>query len=270
MTYPRPYTTHTRAFTLIEMGVVLTIIALIVGGILGGVQMVEQSKLKAIINDFAKTKSAVAQFKTTYGSLPGDMAEATSNWGTDTGNCALANRPIGTPKTATCDGDGNNSIAGAEQFRAWQQLANAGLMDGLTFSGIGDGDDITCVAGTNCPRGELEDSALGLFTIGTIADSAGGAYWPGDWGTVMMMGADRTSFAELQPIMTTTNAFGIDTKLDDGKPATGKVFVARAITGMGAGDCASDITQTTANALTAIYVVTNEKAKTCNIGYTLD
>lgn len=267
---PHPSRHATRAFTLLEMGVVLTIIALIVGGILGGTQMVRQSKLKSIINDFAKTKSAVAQFKTTYGSPPGDMAEATANWGTDTGNCAVANRPIGSPKTATCDGDANDTITGVEQFRAWQHLANAGLMDGLTFSGVGNGDDVTCVAGTNCPRGKLDDSALSLFTIGTIADSAGGAYWPGTWGTVLMLGADLTNFAELQPVMTTANAYGIDTKLDDGKPATGKVFVARAITGMAAGDCVSNITQTAANALTATYVLSNEKAKTCNLGYTLD
>ena len=69
-------------FTLIELSITLVIIALIVGGILIGRDLISKTRLNAIVTEAQQLKSAVVTFKAQYGYLPGDMPNATSIWTT--------------------------------------------------------------------------------------------------------------------------------------------------------------------------------------------
>lgn len=63
MRKPSPY----RAFTLVELSIVLVIIGLLVGGVLAGTSMLKQSELQTVISDYTKYSTAIAQFTQQYG-----------------------------------------------------------------------------------------------------------------------------------------------------------------------------------------------------------
>ena len=59
-------------FTLIEIAIVLVIIGLLLGGVLQGQQLIENSRVKAATNDFNGIAAAVFSYQDRYGRLPGD------------------------------------------------------------------------------------------------------------------------------------------------------------------------------------------------------
>jgi len=65
-------------FTLVELSVVLVIIGLIVSGVVGGVALVRQSKVRSLITDYNKYKVALNTFKLEYNAIPGDFSNASA------------------------------------------------------------------------------------------------------------------------------------------------------------------------------------------------
>src|SRR5690606_13736407 len=59
-------------FTLIEIAIVLVIIGLLLGGVLQGQQLIENSRVKSATNDFNGIAAAVFSYQDRYGRLPGD------------------------------------------------------------------------------------------------------------------------------------------------------------------------------------------------------
>lgn len=70
-----------RGFTLIEIAIVLVIIGLLLGGVLQGQQLIENSRVKSAVNDFNGIAAATFSYQDRYGRLPGDDPEATSDRG---------------------------------------------------------------------------------------------------------------------------------------------------------------------------------------------
>ncbi|MEQ9023070.1 MAG: prepilin-type N-terminal cleavage/methylation domain-containing protein, partial [Pseudomonadales bacterium] len=63
-------------FTLIEIAVVLVIIGLLLGGVLQGQQLIENSRVKSATNDFNGIAAAAFSYQDRYGRLPGDDPNA--------------------------------------------------------------------------------------------------------------------------------------------------------------------------------------------------
>jgi len=59
-------------FTLIEMAIVLLIIALLIGGVLKGQEMVRQAKVKKLEKIAEEVRTAVGAYYRSQGKLPGD------------------------------------------------------------------------------------------------------------------------------------------------------------------------------------------------------
>jgi len=226
-----------RGFTLIEMAIVLVVIGMIVGGITVGKTMLRQSQINSVMMDAQRYISAAVTFQQKYGSLPGDMANATSYWGSMTSSgltCPPAANSGPASGTQTCNGDGNgciycygysNAVSEAEPLYFWQHLANAQLIQG-NYTGIGL---TTYNIGINIPASRLHGLGIGITQMGVLANGAAYAsdtVFAGNYGHVMTLGAYQSynSPVPAAAIMTTSEAQSFDSKYDDGAPATGNVL----------------------------------------------
>ncbi len=61
-----------KGFTLIEIAIVLVIIGLLLGGVLQGQQLIENSRVRSAVNDFNGTAVAAFSYVDRYGRFPGD------------------------------------------------------------------------------------------------------------------------------------------------------------------------------------------------------
>jgi prepilin-type N-terminal cleavage/methylation domain-containing protein len=177
---------NAKGFTLIEMAVVLVIIGLLFAGVVLAQSLIRSSNVQTIISDVAMYQSAISQFKQKYNEMPGDMTDATNNWGT---NPHCSTNGVGTG-TQTCNGNGNGRvdlkllIAPFEQFLVWQHLANGGFISGQ-YSGTSwpAGSPyhvVYCSPGNNCPGGRVNQSqayflAYSTGSFGLLGSTAN--YW---------------------------------------------------------------------------------------------
>ena len=65
-----------KGFTLIELSVVLIIISLIIAGVLGGQDLIKQSKLQLMIKEINELESAISNFEEKFKYLPGDYPKS--------------------------------------------------------------------------------------------------------------------------------------------------------------------------------------------------
>lgn len=69
-----------RGFTLVEIAMVLVIVALLMGGVLRGQELVTQARIRDVINDLSGVTAAYQFYYDRYKALPGDDGNAASRW----------------------------------------------------------------------------------------------------------------------------------------------------------------------------------------------
>ncbi|MDP1635721.1 MAG: prepilin-type cleavage/methylation domain-containing protein, partial [Gallionellaceae bacterium] len=102
---------------------------LLLGGVLKGQELIEQSKIKRVINDLNGLSAAYYSYQDRYRYAPGDDPNAAGRWPTQIGGTAAA---------ANGDGDGliggnaNNAFVASatESGYTWQHLRLAGFVTG--------------------------------------------------------------------------------------------------------------------------------------------
>lgn len=164
------------------------------------------------------------------------------------------------PAPATWNGNGNGSwnndlacgASNQEGQYGWQQLANAGLVEG-TYVGFASPSGCFAVDGDRCPVAKVNKTMR--WTLATYTSVPSGNFNGNYMHTLML---DFSSKG-----LTPTEIWGIDTKMDDGMPATGKVSVRTPFTPFGTtvNQCT---TATLASDMTATYLLTSE-VNTCGI-----
>lgn len=249
-------------FSLVELSIVLVILGLLTGGILAGQSLIRGAELRSISSDLSRYQSAIHTFRDKYSALPGDMNNATAFWGAQHATAATC-RTTASTSALTCNGDGNGQISTmdsgvthSEFFRSWQHLANAGLIEG-SYSGVGGAGGVTdSDIGINVPAGRISRTGFSLSHIGV--QSAAPDWYDGNYPNMLNFGGEPTTWQTSMPAISPDEAWGLDTKLDDGKPAYGSV-VAFKSTSARTPNCT-----TTAVISTAEYNLTNS-ARLCSI-----
>lgn len=232
-------------FTILELSVVMTVIALIIGGILIGASLIRNAELQSVISDVNRFRNAAKLFRDKYHYLPGDFPRAEEFWG------ALA----GCPETAassertksTCNGTGNgylgstasspSSIIGTAQevrepVRAWQHLANGGFIEGAYSGTAAPGTTGELVPGLNIPGGAIAGSGYTLHYASPYEEPFGA--YPANYKHIIVIGCVQCRITiggyltvgspAVRAILTPEEALWIDQKADDGKPGAGKVL----------------------------------------------
>jgi prepilin-type N-terminal cleavage/methylation domain-containing protein len=235
-------------FTLIELSIVLVILGLLVGGILAGKSLIRSAELKSINNEYERYRTAVHTFRDKYFYYPGDMPNATQFWGAEA-DC-VGYVWDATPKTLTCNGNGdglvyhlakpNSSgvVNGAsvsanfpeshEVFRAWQHMANAGIVEGQ-YVGRTNGFPAMSYPyvaefGLNLPKGRIPKSGW-AFVYYKDVRLALIMYAPKNYGHVLVFSSKGTGVPGMWNggIVEPQEAYTIDLKFDDGLPFSGLI-----------------------------------------------
>lgn len=245
-----------QGFSLVELSIVLVILGLLTGGILGGRSLIRAAEIRSVGEDMENYATALYTFRDKYMATPGDMETATRFWGaahTAPGTCRGT---IGTG-TQTCNGDNDGEIdvdsaGSSERLRAWQHLANAGLING-SFTGVKDmsgGDGGGAVAGLNVPAAKISPLMYSMTSGTGWTDSA--QFFPDTISRRHVQIESRGPRA-LAP----EDLWNIDTKFDDGKPDTGSMYTYINSSSWSPGGCA-----TTDDVETAEYAL-NVTEKVC-------
>lgn len=221
-----------KAFSLVELSIVLVILGLLTGGILAGQSLIRAAELRSVATEYQRYMTATAGFRDKYFALPGDMRNAVTFWGLAAGSgnvpdlTCIAATASG---TNTCNGDGDGIIGnnyggpyneGYESWHYWKQLANGGFIQG---NYIGNLDPVTGVsaAGITVPISKI---SLGTWTIRhqNMASITSGHRFSLDYGNAFMFGGATDQPDGRTPILSPEEAWNIDAKLDDGKAGYGK------------------------------------------------
>ncbi len=207
-------------FSLVELSIVLVILGLLTGGILAGQSLIRAAELRSVSTEANRWVAATQTFRDKYFAPPGDFAKATQFWtavaGNSTDNWTTTCYSTYTQGTATCNGDGSGTTnTGAERYRYWQHLAAAGMIEG-SYTGDSPG---ALVRGSNIPGSKLSNAVWVLNYMPNDAGTAGYMF-AGDYGHMLQLRDPGSAVSVLKP----EEAWNIDTKMDDGKPSTGKIF----------------------------------------------
>jgi prepilin-type N-terminal cleavage/methylation domain-containing protein len=187
-------TAHHSGFTLVEVALALVIIALLIGGVLKGWQLVQASRVRTMAATATSVQSAYFAFFDRYGHVAGD-------W-----NAVDAGNAIGVPLNGGGDDSGGLETPPGDPWTEpnafWEQLGKAGFLRGEFL-------------GTPATEPTLDNNLAPLnvfqrpIVIGRTPDFEG-ATAPRRH-IIVGRGATAAILREL------------DTKLDDGQPASGKV-----------------------------------------------
>ena len=253
------------AFSLLELAIVMAVIGLLAGGIFAGSAMIRSAEMRNYMRDIKSVTDATSQFKTQYRYLPGDMPNATQYWGVLNAVPATCQTTAATG-TPTCNGNGNGVVENQpEQLRFWQHLANAGLIKG-TYTGT-----IVSVAQPLA----IDVNTIGLTNRLTLSIlygqySAGDFFFSQDTSPINILQLASPS-SPAAGVLSASDAYRLDEKMDDGKPAYGMVLApkkswptAAAYGALSALNCTTSDTPTSATYNTAA------SGKSCVIGIVLN
>ncbi|MDP3371512.1 MAG: prepilin-type N-terminal cleavage/methylation domain-containing protein [Candidatus Paracaedibacteraceae bacterium] len=119
-----------KAFSLIELSIVLVIVGVLMGAIFKGQDLLDVAKVRSVVHDFHRIQVAFHAYHDSYGMLPGDDSRATNRFG-----------------NAVTNGNGNGLIEPNEQDNVWIHLHKAGDFDSDTAptSKLGGNYDVVSV-----------------------------------------------------------------------------------------------------------------------------
>lgn len=215
-------------FSLVELSIVLVILGLLTGGILTGQNLIRAAELRSVVTEFQRYAAATRTFQDKYLALPGDITNATEFWAAAHSTPATC-KTTPSPGAATCNGDGNgiithSTVSSNEPFRAFQQLANSGLIEGH-YNGVkGPGlYEWDSVIGTNVPASRVSNAGWSIAAPMTVTGGSSAYHFDGHYGHRLVFGSKTADSTTGSPALLPEEAWNLDTKLDDGKPGLGKI-----------------------------------------------
>nr|WP_315486769.1 prepilin-type N-terminal cleavage/methylation domain-containing protein [uncultured Undibacterium sp.] len=116
-------------FTLIEIAIVLVIIGLLLGGVLKGQELIENSRIKSVVTDMRGVSTAFTGYFDRYRALPGDELIATATargWAVTAGGDASGVLALPVANTF--------GVAGpvGEHLAMWQALRASSFFSGVS------------------------------------------------------------------------------------------------------------------------------------------
>lgn len=181
-------------FTLIEIAIVLVIIGLLLGGVLQGQQLIENSRVKNATNTFNGIAAAAFSYQDRYGRMPGDDGNAAALIARG-GNWASIPASAGGNTNGILDATAANVFTGADAEGAYffTHLRAAGFITGDPTTAVGS----AAILPTNPFGGLVGVTGAALFTT-------------------------LTGLKICMSNLPGSAGIALDQQLDDGSPASGR------------------------------------------------
>ena len=154
---------HQKGFTLVEIAIVLVIIGLLLGGVLKGQSLIEGSKVKAVVNEYRGTASAINVYLDKYRAVPGDDLLVVAHTGTGTVPTA-GTGGNGVIDTGTWVGAAA-AVATNESSLFWEHARAAGIVGGATGGTSSSSLGGTLGVTSNVLRPNSPAGARGQFVV---------------------------------------------------------------------------------------------------------
>lgn len=226
-------------FTLVELSIVLVILGLLVGGVLAGQSLIHSAELRAQIRQIQEYELAVNSFKLKYLCLPGDCDNATKFFGATDADGHTVNDGDANGRIDTDDGNCYDNMfpcgtafwsSSIEMNGVFQQLSLAQLIIFKPSNPAVNGP-----TGVSLPPLSLKPSAGFFIGASYNLNMSGAGRVPAtdtiikgtNW-IYMVACNGLTSHNTIGQwdngcgIFTPPDTLNMDTKMDDGKPLSGK------------------------------------------------
>lgn len=239
-----------KAFSLIELSIVLIIIGLLVAGVTGGASLIRNAELRGVMNEARGYATAVNSFYVKFNALPGDFG---TELGTMIGTSTVGGNANGFIEFYNSNSTASTVAGRMESNIAWQHLIEGVFIDDNFTPITGDAGTSGVVnttaqtPGTNIPGSKFQNAGWIFDYVNsqnTVIVTA--AFTPDDSASTSAVNA--TPVAILTPI----DAFSIDTKVDDADAADGRV---RDVTDSGCSSSGTYATSTKTAACTLSFQV---------------
>jgi prepilin-type N-terminal cleavage/methylation domain-containing protein len=195
-------------FSLIETAIVLAVTGILIGGALQGQELIENARVKSVVDQVQSYRGAATAFQDKYGALPGNFAEASTRL-----------------NTSLLDGSGSGQLGSAdttatnkENVQFWQQLLAANLITGVASN---PGASANVSFGKELPATRLGGGIVAVSSSGSGSNPVPAGTWLRIGSGVPSSGGGDYA---ANPVLTPTAAWQLDKTLDDGSPSTGKVI----------------------------------------------
>lgn len=199
--------TAQKGFTLVELAISLSVIGLLLAGLLKATELLENSRVNAVVTQSGYYEAAIIAFQRTYDALPGDMYDPSRLNCGSVAYCNVAGngdaRIFDSAASVTAGG-----VLNGESRRVWIQLARSGLI--TTIDAENDGT-VTRTGGIDYPATPFKGGVYDVHHYGSS-----------HYLRMRPEGAALTDpAAHLLPYRV---AQKIDVKMDDGLPRSGRVL----------------------------------------------
>ncbi len=179
-------------FTLVEIAIVLVIIGLLLGGVLKGTELIENSKVKRAVSEINGIAAGYYSYLDRYKTKPGDDGPNLAALTARGGEWANVTEFGGSNGVLTANrNQAWNAAAGTEHGAFWQHLRAAGFITG----------DASAIGASAQPR-----NAFGGL-VGVVSQAVNG---------------NLQGLKVCMSLVPGKSALAIDTQLDDGNGATGR------------------------------------------------
>lgn len=250
-----------HGFSLVELAIVLVILGLLAGGVISGQSLIKAASLRATLTQISDISVATNSFREKYFGLPGDLNNAASFW------------------TSTSSGNGNGVIETSSGCSAgkesdpdcdWFNGERARFFSQLGLAGLTNGYDTSSTLGKGFPAVKANPKT-GMIITGSWAVSPSSSNNVGIETIALdpiylYLGvcnpskvSSGTSLYNDCGVFKPEEAWNIDSKIDDGKPLSGKflseAYTANCVTGAGTPSTATyslNVTDVTCNSMVSM------------------
>lgn len=275
-------------FSLVELSIVLVILGLLVGGALAGKALIESAAMRSQITQFRQYQQAAHAFRDKYFALPGDLPLATAQqlgYFTTGYNGSVGRR----------DGNGIVQTGGSEYYSIdheyqlfWMDLSQSGLISG-TFPGNGATPtsggatpNLNLIPGPThvgsfLPTAAISNQGFVYVTYANLSrinvvNNANNVTGGVNYLTVSaVLNSISGACINSNPALKVVQAWNMDTKIDDGLPATGTAIAqhVNCSANFATGSSSSDSSTSCWNHTTNSYSMNQNNGDGINCGFSV-